>query len=174
MATKAFKALTQKDKHTVGNITSSHKYIQDIPNGVLFTEDVDNFHLVELSYNAEGERVAKGLTDVKKEAFLVASVERRHLNEDIIEFYNAKDERGRIVIPTRGLRFDVSAFALNTGVTVIKAGLSAHYNVATKKYLIHDGTHEDFASASVKFEVASNEDNLEYTLGAPMIRLEIK
>lgn len=173
MATKAFNSLTKKQKFTVGNVVSSHAYIQDIPNGVLYTEDVENFHPVEVSYDAEGNRVAKGLTDSTKESFLANSVERRYLNEDIAEFYNEAGERGRVLFFSKGLRFDVSAYDA-TGVTAIKAGQSAHYDTTAKKYVIHDGTHANYATAFTKFEVASSEDNLEYTLGAPMVRLEVR
>lgn len=173
MASKKFNALTQIDKHTVGNLVSSHQYIQDIPYGAKALEDVDNFHIVELSF-VDGERSFKGLTDVTHEQFLVAAVERRLLNpmldEGIIEFYNGVGERARIIRLQKGLIFDTSAFS---NAADIKQGDKAHYDPATKKFIIHDGTHADFTKAEKQFQVLSDEDNLEYTLGAPMVRLEV-
>ncbi len=177
MASKKFNALTQIDKHTVGNLVSSHQYIQDIPYGAVALEDVDNFHIVELSFE-EGERSFKYLTDVANEQFLVAAVERRllnpMLNEGIIEYYNGKGERARIIRLKKGLIFDTSAFdATAVAATGIEKGNKCHYDPATKKFLIHGGTHADFATADKQFQVLSDEDNLEYTLGAPMVRLEV-
>ena len=174
MATSAFRALSQKEKRTVGNIVSTSKYVKDVANGALFTEDVENFHLVEIEYDADGVLVAKALTDVTKKAYLVAAPERRYLGENIGEFFVGEGERARILYTTEGLIFDASAYELDGTVTEIKAGQKAHYNVATKKYLIHDGSHADFANASVQLTVKSSEDNLEYTLGQPMVRFVIE
>lgn len=173
MATQAFRALTQKDKRTVGNIVSTHKYVKDIANGALFAEDVENFHLAEIEYNENGERIAKYLTDATKKGYLVASVERRYLGENLSEFFNGKDERGRIVYLTDGLIFDTSAYELS-GVAELKTGQKAHYDVATKKYLIHDGSHADFATAHDKFIVRSSEADIQYTLGVPTVRLVVE
>lgn len=170
MATTAFRALTQKEKRSVGNIVSTHKYVKDVANGALFTEDVENFHLVETAY-VDGELTAKYLTDTTKKAFLVAAVERRYMGENLSEFFVGEGERARIVYPTEGLIIDVSAF---TATGTIEAGQKAHYDVATKKYVIHDGTHADYATASVQFEVKSGEDNLDFTLGLPTVRLVIQ
>lgn len=176
MATKAFKALSQKDLHTVGNITSSHDYLQDIPHGAIMTEDVDNFTLVELGFNADGERTATPLSDITKKGFLVASPERRYLGENLGEFYNGKDERGRILIQKEYVRFDASNFddTAVSGTGGIKAGHVAHYDITTKKYVISDGTHADYATAGNKYTVVSEEKDITYTLGQPTVRFEIQ
>lgn len=149
------------------------KYIKDVANGAIFEEDVENFHLVELGFDANGERTAKGLTTGATKAFLVASKEVRYLNEPLYAFYNQAGERGRIIFLTEGLQIDVSAYDAS-GVAEIKAGQSAHYDVTTKKYIVHDGSHADFATALVQFTVLSSEDNLEYVAGLPTVRLEVQ
>lgn len=176
MTTKAFKALTEKELHTVGNVTSSHDYLQDIPNGAIMTEDVDNFTLVELGFNTEGERIATPLTDKTKKGFLVASPERCYLGENVGEFYNGKGERGRILVQKEFVRFDASNFddSAVKGSGGIKAGQVAHYDTATKKFIISDGTHADFATAGNKYTVVSDEQDIAYTLGQPTVRFEIQ
>ena len=173
MATQAFRALTSKGTHEVGNLVSTQKYIKDVANGALFTEDVDNFTLVEAEFNAKnGEFEAKSLTDAtKKNVFLVAAVERCFLGEPMSHFFVAKGERGRIVYLTQGLIFDSSAYSLDTSANgKITAGQKAHFDTATKKFIIHKGAHSGYATASVKLTVKSGEDNLSYTLGKPMVR----
>lgn len=171
MATNAWNSLTNKQKHTVGNITSTHKYVQDVPNGALFTENVDNFILAELGFNAEGERTAKNLTSEKTEGFLVAAPERRYLGESLSEFFVGENERGRVLHLTKGLRFDTSAFSVEPSKSAV-AGAVAHFDVTTKKFHIHDGTHAKYDGAKNKFVLVSSEDDIEYTLGAPTIRFE--
>lgn len=173
MATNKWNATTGQVKHTVGNITSSHKYIQDLPNGALFIEDVDNFTVAELGFNADGERTAKKLTDAKKEGVLVSAPERRYLGETLAEFYVGEGERGRVVYFTKGLRFHSSAFAKHTGVSTIEEGAFAHFDVTTGKFLIHDGSHTDYATAKNKFLVLTGEDNLYHALGVSAVHLEV-
>lgn len=171
MTSNLWKALTNKVKHTVGNITTSHQHIQDVPNGAMFLEDVDNFTLAELGFAENGERTAKSLTDVTKEGFLVAAPERRYLGESMAEFFVGEGERGRVVHLTKGLRFDSSGFALDSTVPTLKAGVFAHFDTATKKFLIHDGKHADYSKAKNKFVVATNEES--YGLGLPTVRFEV-
>lgn len=173
MTTKAFKTLTEKDLHTVGNVTSSHDYLQDIPHGAIMTEDVDNFTLVELGFNTDGERTATPLSDKTKKGYLVASPERRYLGENLGEFYNGKGERGRILIQKEAVRFDASNFDAKA-VTEIKAGQVAHYDIDTKKFVISDGTHADFTTAGNKYTVVLSENDIHYTLGQPTVRFEIQ
>ncbi|MFJ3388771.1 hypothetical protein [Lysinibacillus sp. NPDC086135] len=173
MTTKAFKALTEKDLHTVGNVTSSHDYLQDIPHGAIMTEDVDNFTLVELGFNADGERTATPLSDKTKKGYLVASPERRYLGESLGEFYNGKGERGRILIQKEGIRFDASNFDAKA-VKDIKAGQVAHFDIDTKEFVISDGTHADFETAGNKYTVVLSENDIQYTLGQPTVRFEVQ
>lgn len=160
MATLASRNLAKQDLHSVGNLVSTRKHIMDFANGGLYVEDVDNFHLVqgELSVTS-GEMEVKYLTSTthpKEMTFLSAGSEFHNLPFETIEsYFNGKGDKERIVYLTQGLIFDTSAFEANAGIANedIKAGHFAHYDPIKKKFLIHDGTHADYATASVKFMV---------------------
>ena len=176
MATTAMRALGKVDLHTVGNLVSTRKHIQDLANGALFVEDVDNYHLVEIEFNGDsGEPEAKYLTDVTKDKsfiFLAAGMDGfRFLPEPLGTFFSGKGDKERVVYLTQGLIFDTSAFALDGTLTEIKTGNFGHYDTTKKKFLIHDGTHADYAKATVKFVVRRNEADTAYTLGQPTVRL---
>jgi len=173
MATKALQALTNPDVHAVGNLNSIK--VKTVTNGALYTEDVDNFTVIELGFNEDGERTAKQLSDKANKGYLAAGVERRYLNENLSAFYNGKGERHRVVIFEEGYtRFDTSAFDLNEGVSEIKKGMVAHFDVAKKKFIISsaDAPHADYAGSRNKFLVVANEADTAYTLGQPTVRLE--
>jgi hypothetical protein len=174
MATRQLKALTEKGTHAVGNLCSLK--IRTIPYGAIVEgADIDNFTLVELGFNADGERTCKQLSDVTKKSYLIASPEVRNMGEEMVDFYNAVGEYARIVILDEGLRFDTSAYQLNTGVTEIQQGQVAHFDPATKKFIISSASspHADYANARAKFLVVHNEEDLEYTNGMPLVRLEV-
>lgn len=173
MASDILKALTQEGTHSVGNLNSLK--IKTVANGAIVEgADIDNFTLGELGFNADGERTVKQLSANDKKAVLVASPETRYLGEEITKFYNAVGDRVRCVILEEGYtRFETSAFTKNAGVTEITNGLVAHFDVATKKFIIHDGTHADYATASAQFLVVNNEEDMQYTLGKPMVRFEV-
>ncbi len=168
MASRILKALQEVGKHAVGNLNSLK--VKTVANGALIEgADVDNFTLVELSFNADGERVAKQLSAVNKKSYLIAAPETRYLGEAIADFYNAVGDRARIVVLEPAYtRFETSAF---TGTP--ENGKVAHFDPATKKFLIHDGSHADYATASAKFLVVNNEEDMEYTLGAATVRFEV-
>lgn len=168
MATRQLSVLTQKGNHEVGNLNSLK--VKTLAHGAIVSgADIDNFTLVELGFNENGERICKQLSDVKNKSYLIASPEIRNMGEEMVDFYNAVGERARIVILEEGYtRFDTSAF---TGEPA--NGKVAHFDPTTKKFIIHDGTHEDYANAKAKFLVVSNEDDLDYTLGKATVRLEV-
>lgn len=176
MSTRQFKALTTKGNHEIGNINSWK--IKTVANGAIVdATPIDNFLLVELDFNTEGERICRHLSVATKKSYLIAAVERRYLGEDLIDFYNEVGEAVRIIVLEEGYtRFDTSAFTLNTGVTEIKNGQIAHYDVTTKKYIVSavGSTHSGYATAKAKFLVVSDEDNLEYTNGKALIKLEVQ
>lgn len=174
MTTQRFKIATGAgEQHAVGNLVSMDKYIQDVPNGAIATADTDNFSLVKLGFDANGERTFSPLTAATERSFLLAAVEVRYIDEKITEFYVGQGERARIIHLQEGLQIGVSAFALNTGITAVTPGQKAHWDVATKKYLLHDGTHAGYATANVKFEVIADQPDIAYTLGVPMVILEV-
>lgn len=175
MTTQRFKITTGAgEQHAVGNLVSMDKYIMDVANGAIATVDADNFSLVKLGFDATtGERTFAPVTAVTDRAFLLAAVETRYLDEKISEFYVGAGERARIVHLKEGLQIGVSAFALNAGVTKVTPGQKAHWDIATKKFLLHDGTHANYATSNVKFEVITDMPDIAYTLGVPMVILEV-
>lgn len=168
MASRQMDALTQKGNREIGNLNSLK--VKTVAHGAIVEGgEIDNFLQVELGFNAEGERTCKVLSDKAKKSYLIATPEARYLGEELVDFYNAIGERARIVVQEEGYtRFDTSAF---TGTPA--NGKFAHFDVATKKYIIHDGSHADYAGSKAKFLVVSNEDDLEYTNGKVLCRLEV-
>lgn len=175
MGTRQMKALVEKGTHHVGNLNSLK--VKTVAHGAIVTGgDIDNFLSVELGFNAEGERTCKVLSDVTKKSYLIAAPEARYLGEQLVDFYNAEGEEVRIVLFEEGYtRFDTSAYTLNTGVTEIKNGQVAHFDPASKTYIISaaGSAHADYATAKTKFVVVANEEDLEYTNGKACVRLEV-
>ncbi|MCF7618655.1 hypothetical protein [Bacillus sonorensis] len=175
MATRLQTALTEVGTHTTGNLNSLK--IKTLAHGAKVSgSDIDNFMLVELGFDAEGNRIAKKLSDKKHRAYLIAAPEVRYLGESLTDFYNAEGEHGRIVILEPGYtRFDVSAFSLNEGVKEVKRGQVAHFDIKTEKYILSDpaSPNADFADSSAKFLVVNSEDDLQYTMGQKLVRLEV-
>lgn len=175
MATRQLKVLTERGNHEIGNLSSMK--IRTLNHGaVVSTTPIDNFTLVELGFDAQGERICKQLTDVTKKSYLIASPENRMMNEELVDFYNEVGERARIVFLEEGVRFDSSAFDKNTGVTTIKNGQVAHWDVAKKKFLIQESTSTvaAYATANKKFLVVLNEEDLDYTAGKTLVKLEVQ
>ncbi|MNK45792.1 hypothetical protein D3C87_645630 [compost metagenome] len=175
MATRQLQTLKTRGTREIGNLNSIK--IRTLNYGALIDgADVDNYTLVELGFNTDGERIAKQLSDVTKKSYLVASPEDRMLGEELVDFYNAVGDRARIVYLDEGVRFDTSAFVKNTGVTDIKNGQVAHFDPAQKKYLIQDSASPvaAYATAAKKFVVVSNEADLDYTCGKALVRLEVQ
>lgn len=185
MASRILKALQETGNHSVGNLNSLK--IKTVANGAIVEgSDIDNFTLCELGFNADGERTAKQLSAAGNKSYLVATPETRYLGEAMADFYNAVGDRARIVILEEGYtRFDTSAFQLDAGdaaatparaaVASIANGQVAHFDPASKKFIISAAAtpHPDYAGAKAKFLVVSNEDDMEYTLGQPLVRLEV-
>ncbi len=181
MATEKLNQYNQYTPHAVGNLNSWK--VRTLNHGAKLTEDVDNFTLVELGFDAEGQRTASQLAAVSNKGYLIAAPERRYMNEKIDEFFNGQGELSRIVYLDEGLRFETSAFELNTdgttngGSTIssVQAGQVAHFNPATKKFMISDSASPatDYGNATDQFVVVGNEDDMEYTLGQSMVQLEV-
>ena len=174
MATRQTALLKQRGNHHVGNLNSLK--VRTLAHGAKVVDaDIDNFTLVELDFDAEGERVCRQLSSVTKKGYLIATPENRMMGEELVDFYNAVGEYARIVFLDEGLRFETSAFTLNAGVSEIKNGYVAHFDPASKTFIISDpaSPHADYANAANKFLVVSSEEDLEYTNGKPLVRLEV-
>lgn len=167
MATELEKALNQYKKRTTGAVNSWK--VRTLSHGAKVIEEMDNFILGELGFDENGERTVKPLSDVANKGYLVATVERRYMGEPIDAFYNAVGDRARVIYLDEGLRFETSAFE----GTDVANGRFAHFNPATKKFILHDGSHADYAGAVDKFVVVNHEDDLEYTQESAQIRLEV-
>lgn len=175
MATRQLKVLTERGNHEIGNISSMRA--QTLNHGAIVVDaPIDNFTAVELGFDAEGNRTCKQLSDITKKTYLIASPENRMMNEELVDFYNEVGEHARILHMYEGFRFDTSAFALNTGVTAIKNGQVAHWDVAKKKFLIQEAASPvtGYATANKKLLVVLDEDDLEYTAGKALVRLEVQ
>ncbi len=174
MATAILKALSNDGTHAVGAINSIQ--VQTLANGARITvAAVDNWNLVELAgFNEDGERLCKALSDQAKPAYLVATPEQRFLGEDIAHFYNDVDEFARLVLlVSHYTRFEASNYSLNSGVTEIEVGQVAHFDTATKKFIISKASdaHDDFATAAFQFEVVADLDDTAGNFLVPTVRL---
>lgn len=174
MATIFMDAMKNHGKHVVGNINS--RTIETLANGAICTENIDNFTIVETGFDTTtGERTCSQLKAKGTRGMLIATPEERHYEFELMcDFYNAKDDRARLIYLTEGKRFQTSAFALHTGTTELKNGLKAHFDVTTKKFLVHDGTHADFADSANRFVVVGQESDEEFTIdGFELVQLEV-
>jgi hypothetical protein len=175
MATRQQIVLSQKGTHEVGNLNNIK--VKTVNHGAIVTNaDVDNFTLVELGFNAAGERTCKQLAAKGNKAYLIASPEARYMGEELVDFYNAVGDAARIVVLEPAYtRFDTSAFSLNAGVSAVANGLVAHFDVASKKFILSTSAtpHVDYATSSAQFVVVSDEDDMEYGLGKATVKLEV-
>lgn len=165
MATRFEEVLRTKGKHAVGNINSWE--IETFANGAICTENIDNFTLVEVSYNEGGEAVCSSLKAPTNRGLLICSPETRHFEfEEMCDFFNGKDEKARLSYLTEGKRFQTSAYSKNTGVEAVKAGMVAHFDPATKKFIISKAgsAHEAYATAGNQFVVYHEENDMEYSI----------
>lgn len=165
MATRFEEVLRSRGTHAVGNINTWE--IETFANGAICEENIDNFTLVEVGYNEEGEATCKQLADVANRGLLICSPETRHFEfEEMCDFFNGKDERARLTYLTEGKRFQTSAYAKNAGVTEVKAGMVAHFDPITKKYIVSkaDSPHADYAKAGNKFVVYHEENDMEFSI----------
>lgn len=179
MATRMYNTLSENGNHEIGSINS--KWTKHMVNGAIADEDIENYTLVEIFYNEEGELHCKSLTDVTKKGYLVTTVEEDQLmsmngyQETYTDFYNAEGEMIRITDTDiqKNSRFETSAFSTNAGVTEVKRGMVAHFDPATKKYIVSDAStpHADYATAVNKFEVVDEDSDFGYALDKPTIGL---
>lgn len=165
MATRFEAILKTRGTHAVGNINSWE--IETFANGAICETDIDNFTLVEVGYNADGEATCKQVSAKEKRGLLICSPETRHFEfEEMCDFFNGKDERGRISYLTEGKRFQTSAYEKNTGTTEIKAGMLAHFDVTKKKFIISkpDSAHADYEGSANQFVVYHEENDMEFSI----------
>lgn len=162
MASRLTKALTVVGTHVVGSL--SNWKIKVLPYGAkVITADIDNFTVGELGFDGvTGERTVVQLVNKANKGCLVAGVERRYVDgEQLCDFYNEIGELARAVIFEANItRFETSAYSKNAGVTTLSNGMVAHFDVATKKFIIStSGTpHVDYAGSANQFVLVATED----------------
>lgn len=160
-------------KHAVGSYNSD--VMDTYGNGAKCGEDIDNFTLVEIKYDATGNETCVSLKDAKQEGLLICTPETRHFEtEQMDSFYNSKDEMARLAYLSPNKRFQTSAFKKDDGEKEIFKGQKVHFDPTTKKYIVSNGVaaNAGYATAFNKFVVQEIEDDVEYTIdGVPMIML---
>ncbi|MMZ69700.1 hypothetical protein D1872_325850 [compost metagenome] len=74
------------------------------------------------------------------------------------------------------MRFETSAYKMNTGKTEIAKGDLVHFSPADKAYLVSDAAspHADYAKASKKFVVVADDEDTAGSYAKPVIRLEVQ
>lgn len=164
-----------QNKHAVGTLNNWGVDVINLGAKVI-GNPIDNYTMVVLGFDAvTGERTCTQATDITKKGHLIAGVEE-YLGEfeTISAFYNGVGDRARIVNFVEGKRFDCSCFKKADEAKVIKEGQVAHFDVASKKWLISNGTanHADYSNAVVKLVVVKADAN---TLdGQQLVRFEVQ
>lgn len=181
MSSRLYQAISEVGTHEIGDLNT--KWAKRVTNGAKAKVDFDNFIIVEITgRDAEGNLECQPLSVVTNEGFLATTIEEEHLlniggyQETYRDFFNGKGEMVQLTRPETGIRFDTSAFSLNAGVTSVTRGMVAHFDPATKKYIISDaGTpHADFATAKNQFEVVDEDSDFGYGYDVTTIKLECK
>ena len=179
MGSRGLKTIGERGTHQIGALNT--KWAKHLANGAMATEDFDNYILVELTRDLEGQLQCKPLTSTTKKGYLATTIEEEHLlqtdgfSEEYVDFYNAEGEMVRVtdVDVQKNVRFETSAFAKNAGVTEVKRGFVAHFDPTTKKYIVSNpsSAHAAYATAVNKFEVVDVDTDLGFAFEIPTIRL---
>ena len=186
MASRAYGTIGVRGNHEIGTLNS--KWAKHMVNGAMATEDIDNYLLVELERNEDGDLTCKALTDTTTKGYLATTIEEEDLmqtdgfNEEYVDFFNGEDEMVRItdVDVQKNVRFETSAFSKNAGgegegteVTEVKRGMVAHFDPNTKKYIVSlaSDTASAYDTAANKFEVVGVDTDFGYAFDKETIRL---
>lgn len=166
----------RKNLHNVGSLNNWSKKVLN-QGAKVDTAAIDNFELVELSFNTAGERICKSLPNSTTKGYLVATPEDYMSEyESISSFFNDVDEMARIVKLEEGMRFECSNFVgANTDLVAkpIKNGQKAHYDHNTKKFKISNNGSEDagYGAAANQFVVV--DANCVSIDGQSVVRFEV-
>lgn len=162
-----------KVKHNVGSLNEWNKRVLN-QGAIISGGALDNFTLVELGFDVDGNRIATALSATTKMGYLLASVEEymEQYGETMSCFYNEVGERGRIVILDVTDRFEASNFVKADTGKEIKNGQKAHYDALTKKFIISNGVsnHADYATAANTYVVVGSGNSID---GQELIRFEV-
>lgn len=181
MSTRLYKAISEKGTHKVGNLNT--RWAEHVANGAIALEDIENYTQVEIAgRDAEGNLTCQPLKAVTNESYLVTTIEEEQLmnlggyQETYVDFFNEKGEVVRLTRQRSGVRFETSAFTLNTGVTAVERGLVAHFDPTSKTYILSkkDSAHASYATAVKKFTVVDEDSDFGYGLDVKTIMLEVQ
>ena len=164
MASIMKKTLVTQKGHTVGHV-NSYTY-RTVPNGVLCSEDIDNYVIGEVYFaeNVETGETEKQIRNVTGDVnvhdhVLVITPEQRLnvgiINEPLSYFYNGKGERATVVYLEQGLTFQTSAYNGEN----LAVGDFVVYDKATKKFIKATGE-----ASGLKFRVEEIEEDINYTI----------
>lgn len=152
----------RKNLHNVGSLNNWHKDVLN-QGAKVAGANIDNFELVELRFNAAGERECISLADNGNTGHLIASPEEYMSQyETISSFFNGVGEMARIVYLESGVRFECSNVSFHQEQNnaphpghPLKNGQVAHYDSVSKKFIISNdnggGQHGGYAGAVNKF-----------------------
>lgn len=161
-------------KHNVGTLNN---WLKDVVNqgAIVSGGTIDNFQLVELGFDAKGNRICTALSASTVKGYLVQSAEEylEELGETISGFYNAVGDRARIFVQIPTKRFECSNFTKDDSAKEIKNGQKAHYDATTKKFLISNGTADNTNYATAKNQYVVVDNNCTSLDGQPLVRFEI-
>lgn len=181
MANAKYEALFKENNHEVGVVNSS--WAKEYVNGARLTvSDLDNYLLVEFDgYDDDGVKKCKPLTSDATKGFLVSTVEEEALFADetmiqgnYTDFYNKDGDMVKLTIQEPFLRFETSAFTKHTGAETLKLGMVAHYDYATKKYIISKvgSEHSGYSASANKYEVVGISTDFGANVGKETVRLQ--
>jgi hypothetical protein len=145
--------------HNVGSLNDWNKNV--LNQGAKVAEsDIDNFELVELRFNANGERECVKLADVRNKGYLIATPEDYMEGcETISSFFNGVGDMARIVRMKPGMRFECSNVKLENEDTErfpLKNGMRCYYDIRIRQFVISNETLAGIGS----YPIAGNQQVL--------------
>lgn len=148
---EAMKNLRQ-NLHHVGNLNNWKK--KHLNQGAVATEDIDNYMLVSLGFNAvSGERECTRVVDVGTKGYLVATPEDyMEEYETISSFYNGIGERAGVVKMDIGMRFECSNFLLEDENQPVNNGNPVYYEPARHAFVVANVTNGPIG----RYQLAAN------------------
>ena len=166
----------RKNLHNVGNLNRWNKKV--VNQGAIAEADMDNFTLVTLDFNANGERVCEKIPNIITKGYLVATPEDYMKEyETISSFFNEAGERVRVIKMTVGMRFECSNFDFEDGdlqAHPLKNGQKVYYDSISEKFIISNATPNGAAGYLIAANklVVVDKDCVSID-GQPVIRFEV-
>lgn len=148
----------RKNLHNVGSLNNwGHDVINQ--GAKIDGGNIDNFCLVTLEFNTNGERIAKALAATTNATPYMVATPEDYMEgyETISSFFNADGERARIVKLETGRRFECSNVSFedqDLTANPLKNGQLVHYDATTKQFVISNKTKTggaNYSTAGNKF-----------------------